>query len=357
MTNILLDHAAIWVEDMDKSLHFFSEIVGWPLHPMSFEVSAENEDLGGMKGVFLDGNGLWLILMHPTGPGPGMDSLQEMGEGAIFELDFEARDGSYDDVLVEMRQKGIMLLKFDGSPVGADGGVIHLGVDVEQGEEIDEGGARNAHWPKELTFGTGIEMYERPMDDKEHLLNQRDEQWALLKPDKKGPPIDHIVIVAEDLERSAKFYTDVLGLKQSPITIESTPELNKEMGGYKGIMIDLNGVYEKTVWLELIQPVGPGLVMDWLKEKGDGAIAEIVAEVDDIEDYYHEMKLKGVELVSFDGKCFEGNKIGYTVKPHNSRIAYFPEKISCGTIISVMQRGPDSTSMLKRRDDLAMDQV
>jgi len=355
MNDLKLDHIAIWVEDMDKTIHFFSEIVGWPVHPMSFEVSAENEDLGPMKGVFLDGNGLWLILMQPTGPGPGMDSLHEMGDGTIFELDFEARDHVYDDVLAEMIKKGIKLVKFDGSPIGADGGVIHIGVDLEQGEEIDEGGARNAHWPKELTFGTGLEMYERPMDDEEQLLNQRDEQWALLKPDKKGPPIDHIVIVAKDLERSAKFYTDVLGLKRSPITMESTPEMNKEMGGYQGIMIDLNGVYEKTVWLELIQPVGPGLVMDWLKEKGDGAIAEIVAEVDDIEDYYHEIKSKGVELVNFDGMPFEGNKIGYTVKPHNSRIAYFPEEISCGTIISVMQRGPDSTSILKRRDDVAMD--
>ncbi len=74
---------------------------------MSFEVSAENEDLGPMKGVFLDGNGLWLILMQPTGPGPGMDSLHEMGDGTIFELDFEARDHVYDDVLAEMIKKGI----------------------------------------------------------------------------------------------------------------------------------------------------------------------------------------------------------------------------------------------------------
>ena len=42
MNDLMLDHIAIWVEDMDKTIHFFSEIVGWPVHPMSFEVSAEN---------------------------------------------------------------------------------------------------------------------------------------------------------------------------------------------------------------------------------------------------------------------------------------------------------------------------
>ena len=167
-----LDHAAIWVQDMEKTVSFLTDVVGWRRHPMEIMVSDEDETTGGMEAVFVDANGFWLEMILPTSPGPGMDILKEKGDGAIIEINFDP--GDYDAVLQDMKAKGIPMFNMDGSPLGEDGGVIKEGV-VDEGD-FEHTGQRIAYWSTELTRGTVVEIFEVIKGDELNLINQRDRQ-------------------------------------------------------------------------------------------------------------------------------------------------------------------------------------
>lgn len=340
--NLRLDHIAVWTGNLDAASHFFTDIVGWKRHPMEFGVSSEDATTGGMQGVFFDGNGLWLEFILPTSPGPGMDILEEKGSGAIVEINFEP--ANYDTTLAEMKAKGIAMENMDGSPLGDDGGTIKEG--VGKGDDIEEKGQRIAYWPKSLSRGSTVEIYEMTPDDDEALLTIRDKMWESEKDSPTGPRVDHIAIFVEDLERTASFYTDVMGLRRHPMKISVDGDANGKVGGLEMTFIDANGV-----WLELVQPKGPGPIMDVLKEQGDGHLAELVVEVDDMEKYYDEMKAKGVQMVYADGSPIPENEKCFVLEPYGIKAAYFPKDASQGMTIEVTQRGPRDKCLLHARDD------
>ena len=337
-----LDHAAIWVEDMEKTVGFLTDVVGWRRHPMDIMVSDEDETTGGMEAVFVDANGLWLEMILPTSPGPGMDILKEKGDGAIIEINFEPDD--YDAVLQDMKVKGIPMFNMDGSPLGEDGGLIKEGV-VEEGD-FEHTGQRIAYWSTELSRGTTVEIFEVIKDNATNLINQRDAQWEEVALHQQGPRMSHISIVVADLESTASFYTDVMGLKRHPMQLVIDAATNEEIGGMKAAFIDAGGV-----WLELFQPVGPGPLMDLLNEKGDGYVAELCTEVDDLAAYYDSMKAKGVQMVGIDGTPLDDSEKYYVLDPYGDKIAYFPAEVSRGLTVEVIERGPRETSILHRRDD------
>ena len=336
-----LDHAAIWVADMEKTVDFLTNIVGWRRHPMQVAVSADDETTGGMEAVFIDANGLWLELILPVSPGPGMDILEQKGDGAIIEINFEPDD--YDAVLENMKSRGIPMFNMDGSPLGEDGGVIKEGV-VEEGE-FEHTGQRIAYWSTTLSRGTTVEIFELLKDNPTNLINQRNRQWVEQKLAQQGPRMSHISIVVADLEMSARFYTEVMGLRRHLMDLAIDGAANDAIGGMKAAFIDANGV-----WLELFQPDGPGPLMDLLNEKGDGHVAELCAEVDDLAAYYDATKAKGVCLVGMDGAPLGENEKFYTLSPSGDRIAWFPAEVSRGMTIEVIERGPRETSILHRRD-------
>jgi catechol 2,3-dioxygenase-like lactoylglutathione lyase family enzyme len=339
--DLSLDHIAVWTGDLEGASKFLTDIVGWKRHPMEFGVSSEDQTTGGMQGVFFDGNGLWLELILPTSPGPGMDILNEKGSGAIIEINFEPAD--YDATLARMKAKGIAMENMDGSPLLEDGGTIKEG--VGKGDDIDEQGQRIAYWPKSLTGGTTVEIFEMSPDDDQALLTIRDNMWKAEKDSPTGPRIDHIAIFVEDLEQAASFYTDVMGLRRNPMKIEIDGDANAKVGGLKLAFIDANGV-----WLELVQPTGPGPIMDVLKQQGNGHLAELVIEVDDMEKYYDEMKAKGVQMVYADGTPIPDSEKCFVLNPYGIKAAYFPKDVSHGMTIEVTQRGPRETCLLHKRD-------
>ena len=336
------DHAAIWVEDMEKTVSFLTDIVGWRRHPMHVAVSADDETTGGMEAVFVDANGLWLEMILPTSPGPGMDILKEKGDGAIIEINFEPDD--YQAVLDGMKARGIPMFNMDGSPLGEDGGLIQEGV-VEDGD-FEHTGQRIAYWSTEMSRGTTVEIFEVIKNDKLNLINQRDTQWKEVAQHQQGPRMSHISIVVADLESTAGFYTEVMGLKRHPMQLGIDAASNEQIGGMKAAFIDAGGV-----WLELFQPVGPGPLMDLLDEKGDGYVAELCTEVDDLSAYYDAMKAKGVQMAGIDGTPLDDSEKYYTLAPYGDKIAYFPAEVSRGITIEVIERGPRETSILHRRDD------
>ena len=339
--NLRLDHIAIWAAETDESSKFLTDIVGWRQHPMEFGVSADDATTGGMEGVFFDAHGFWIELIRPTSPGPGMDILNEKGPGAITEINFEP--ASYDGTLADMKAKGVVMEAMDGSPLGEDGGIIKEG--VADGDGIDEQGQRIAYWPKDLTGGSTVEIYEMDHSDESALLVIRDKMWEAEVGNEIGPRPSHIAIFVKDLEKTAKFYTDVMGLKRHPMKIEIDGDSNDKVGGLKMAFIDAG-----SLWLELVQPMGPGPIMDTLNEKGDGYLAEFVVEVDDMDKYFDEMLAKGVHMAYPDGTPIPKEDKGFVIEPSGIKGAYFPKDVSRGLTIEVVQRGPKETCLLHARD-------
>ncbi len=198
-----------------------------------------------------------------------MDILEEKGAGAIIEINFQPQD--YNAVLREMKARNIPMLNMDGSPLSDDGGLIKEG--VVTGDDIEHTSQRIAYWPTDLTRGTSVEIFEVKPGDEGGLINIRDKMWEdepAASPDQ--PWIDHIAIWVTDLKVTASFYTDVLGLERYHKEIDTSADNeNEKIGAFKACFIDAKGI-----WLELVQPVGPGALTDTLQEKGDGYLGRAV---------------------------------------------------------------------------------
>ena len=91
--------------------------------------------------------------------------------------------------------------------------------------------------------------------------------------------IDHIGIVVRDLEKAIKVYSDVLGLKVD--RVERVEEFK--------VKIAFLPVGE--VLVELLEPVGPGIVQDFLTEHGEG-LYHICYKVTDIDKTLEEVGKK-----------------------------------------------------------------
>ena len=269
-----------------------------------------------------------------------MDILEKVGPGALVEINFQPQD--YDGVLSEMKAKGVQMLNMDGSPLGDDGGYIKEGVGT--GEDIEHTGQRIAYWPTDLTRGSSVEIFEVTPRDEGGLINIRDKMWENEPPAGPDAPwVDHIAIWVKDLEATASFYTDVLGLERFHKEIDTTLDNdNEKLGGFKACFIDAKGI-----WLELVQPVGPGALMDTLEEKGDGYLGEICLCVNDLDAYNETMKAKGIQMLNIDGSPLDSKNC--VLEPHGEKMAYFPSEISCGMIVEIVQPGPEATRCLPPR--------
>ncbi len=81
--------------------------------------------------------------------------------------------------------------------------------------------------------------------------------------------IDHIGIVVKNLDKAIEIYSQALGLKVK--AVETSEEFQ--------VKIAFLPIGE--VLIELVQPIGPGMVQDFLKEKGEG-LHHICYKVDGI---------------------------------------------------------------------------
>jgi methylmalonyl-CoA/ethylmalonyl-CoA epimerase len=91
--------------------------------------------------------------------------------------------------------------------------------------------------------------------------------------------IDHIGIVVRNLEKAIQVYSDVLGLKAD--RVERVEEFK--------VKIAFLPVGE--VLVELLEPVGPGIVQDFLTEHGEG-LYHICYKVTDIDKALEEVGKK-----------------------------------------------------------------
>ncbi|MFK8047504.1 MAG: VOC family protein [Halioglobus sp.] len=311
---------------------------------MAFSVSGVSESYENVDGAFVDANGLWLQLVLASSPDSDLNTSGEKGNGRIFGLNF--RSDAYNTMQQRMKSKGVDLFNIAGSPLSMSGDEIKLTLNYPEsvGQRITC--CANGEIQK-----TSVDIYEGTLNGERNFIGIRDQMWSQKEADRNVPRIDRIAIIVEDIEASIEFYTEVLELKRHPMQSGVDPDVNEEIGGFKPAFIFAN-----SVWLVLIQPTGPGPLMDTLKKKGNGHVLEIITEVDDLDVFYDKMKSKGIILLCVDGKTpLNDNMKSQILEPFGDKLAYIPTDVSQGMVIEVFQRGPRATSLIHQRDDTFKD--
>ena len=340
-TTPFLDHMAVWSADTEASAKFLTECLGWKRHPTIIRVSDDDPTVRGMIGTFFDSPGVWIELIEPTTPGPGQDILDQMGDGALVEINFDLGD-EYEKALGELADRGVNMLAMDGSPI-VDGGRIDEGVMKDDGSFEGEG-ELIAYFPPELSQGTTVEYYEVISGRSESLLYERDQVWKneIREPD--TPYVDHIGILVEDIEKTAEFYKNYMGLEHNPLIAET-----EEYGGSKISFVNANGYDEKPLWLKLVQPLGKGRAKDLMEKFDKGHIFEIGAEVSDVRNFAAQMKDKNINMVQFDDSAISSDD-NIFVTSVGDKECHFPLSISCGIPIKIFERADDGTGLYDARD-------
>lgn len=286
----VFDHIAVWARDTEATSRFLTTVMGWKRSPTVIRVSDEEKTTGGMIGTFYDAPGLWIELIEPTTPGPGKDILDERGDGALVEINFDLGD-SYGLALDRLAQRGVEMLSMDGSPL-KDGGTIDEG--VFDGEAILDGGQRIAYFPTELTHGTTIEYYEVLAANEGSLILERDRAWQNETRASGTPRVDHVTIVTDDAKRAATFFIDYMGMKSAGS--------RDNADGSKSILLDAVGADEDTLWLRLLEPAAGSKEAETLAVRGAGHIMELGVVVDDIAAFQHRVAEHGISLIDKQGQ-------------------------------------------------------
>ena len=131
--------------------------------------------------------------------------------------------------------------------------------------------------------------------------------------------INHIAIAVSNLEETAKFYQNVMGLQLSGVEVVSAQKT--KVGFLK--------IGESNI--ELVQPSEPDSpLVKFLETKGQG-IHHICFEVDDIETEIKTLLAKGATMV--DQKPRSG--------AHDSKVAFIHPRSSNGVLIELCQLSKD----------------
>jgi catechol 2,3-dioxygenase-like lactoylglutathione lyase family enzyme len=338
-----IEHLAVWAEDIDETVAFLEDALGWRRHPLEFGVDENDEVFGGMELAFVDANGLWLELVQPTTEGPGMEFLKEKGNGSLVELDFLIDD--FDRNIETMKARGIDLIGMDGNPIQGDG-LLREWVRIDG--KMERGDERLSYLPFDLACGTSIELlWEDP--ETGVVVRRNENSSESHKTPSTAPRLDSVVVLGEDLEKSANVFTDILRLERnSSQSGVNRPWMN--LGEMQHTWINGNS---DSIWIELIAPASTQSNTGILEKHGEGAIMELCAEVDDIEAFYDRMQDKGITMTAGDCRpLVEGEK---AVADTNTgdRFSYFPLDKSKGMRIMVFQRGTEEKSVFSARDKAA----
>jgi len=156
-----LDHAVVMAADHDKTMKFYTDVLGLKRNPAAFGIPGEVKGVGAMKNTFVDANGFCLEVVQPTASGPGMDLLQKHGDGYLMELDTEVND--IDAYYEQMKSKGITMVDLDGRALPAGNKAVTL-----------PSGDRYSYFPLSVSRGMRIMVYQRGLSDTS-ILRRRDE--------------------------------------------------------------------------------------------------------------------------------------------------------------------------------------
>jgi catechol 2,3-dioxygenase-like lactoylglutathione lyase family enzyme len=320
-----LEHIAIWARDLDASAAFLHDVLGWRRHPMAFGVPEDNPVFGGMDLAFVDANGLWIELVQPTTEGPGQEFLDQKGDGAIVELDFEIDD--FEANLDAYRQRGIELIGMDGKPL-YDGGLLQEWV-LTDGKRVpaDE---HLSYLPFDLARGTSIELFT---EEPNGAVIVRDATWTdAQRTPASAPRLDHVVLIAADLEATSRVYTDIMGLAPLP----ARPGIHRGWlgaGKQHHAWIDANG---RGLALEIVQPAAGSEALSAL---GDGTILELAVRVADLDAFAASLRSKGLQPSSGEDALPAGTA-ALTDPETGHRYFYLPQAQCHGMRILMFEGAP-----------------
>jgi len=142
--------------------------------------------------------------------------------------------------------------------------------------------------------------------------------------------LDHIGIVVEKLdEKIIDFYRETLGCeKPKHFHVKNDAE-------------EINYVYlpfpKGDNYVELLAPVS-GPCLEFLMKKGPGTMFELCVEVENMEEFYDEMKKKGITLCGPDGKALPSEKKWCMIPGDDNKYAYLPVDKTFGTTIELLER-------------------
>lgn len=341
LTQPRLEHMALWVDDIDRSVAFLEKALGWRRHPLVFGVDETDTVYGGMLLAFVDANGFWIELVQPTTEGPGMEFLKEKGNGSLVELDFEVTD--FDASCARMAARGVALMGMDGNPM-QQGGLLREWF-------LDENGVRQrgdellSYLPADVSEGTSIELFwEYPSG----VVLRRDQTWSdAQRTPRDAPRFDHTVVISANFDASLAVYADTLDLPVRP----DVPGLVRAWTGMQDGSHAWIRANERGNWIALMSPASAEsnrLIQD--PSLGHGAILELAAEVADIDAFSRRMAGLGIVMTAGDGAPLPPGATSVTVPGTGDRYAYFSREQSEGMRIMVFQRGPVSTSVFAARD-------
>ena len=160
--------------------------------------------------------------------------------------------------------------------------------------------------------------------------------------------MDHVLVIASDLESTATVYTDTLRLQRHP----SAPGLPREWMGFGAGQHSWIRGNDHGTWIALMAPSTPadGKAVLGDARFGEGAIMELGVEVDDIDAFYDHMKAKDITMTAGDATSLPSGQKSVLIESSGDRYSYFPLDKSEGMRILVFQRGPKETSIFGKRD-------
>ena len=142
--------------------------------------------------------------------------------------------------------------------------------------------------------------------------------------------LDHVGILVDSLnDPLINFYREVLGCeKPKHFRVSNEDE-------------EMNYVYlplpKGDNYVELLAPVrGPSKQL--LEKNGSGSMFELCFEVDNIEEFYDEMKVKGIILCDPMGRPLPEDRKWCSIPGDDNKYAYLPQDKSFGTTIEILER-------------------
>ena len=142
--------------------------------------------------------------------------------------------------------------------------------------------------------------------------------------------LDHIGILVEKLDdKMIKFYQDVFGLgREKHFHIKNDEE-------------EINYVYlpfsKGDNYVELLAPVS-GPSKELLDKKGQGTMFELCVEVESMQEFYDEMRKRGIILRDSLGRPLPPEKPWCMIPGDDNKYAYLPTDKTYGTTFEILER-------------------
>jgi len=114
--------------------------------------------------------------------------------------------------------------------------------------------------------------------------------------------IDHISIAVKDLDKARKIYEQILGLELAYVYVAEEEKI--KVARYR----------VGDIWLELMEPTGPGDVARFLEKRGEG-IFLISYKVPDVEQALAELREKGYKLIDDKPRHLLDNRYAFITHP------------------------------------------